>query len=123
MVNYFQEKTELAKNLRTELQRFSTAGEQSQHLEQLLGSTLFSEGDWLRFRSVFEKVYPEFIAEQKALYPGLTPGELRYLVLEKLQLSTREMARMLGVSDNTVRQKRARLQRKGNPTPSPSPNP
>jgi hypothetical protein len=26
---------------------------------------------------------------------------------------------MLGVSDNTVRQKRARLRRKGNPTPSP----
>jgi hypothetical protein len=123
MTNSFLEKAELVENLRLEMSKISAGGAHSQYLEQLTGSTILMEGDWQRFRSVFEKVYPEFIAEQKALYPGLTPGELRYLVLEKLQLSTREMARMLGVSDNTVRQKRARLRRKGNPSPSPSPNP
>ncbi len=123
MVNHFREKADLVENLRTELQRFSAAGEQSRYLEQLFGSTILTEEDWQRFRAVFEKAFPGFIDDQKALYPGLTPGELRYLVLEKLQLSTREMARMLGVSDNTVRQKRARLRRKGNPSPSPTPNP
>jgi hypothetical protein len=117
MTNSFLEKAELVENLRLEMSEISAGGVHSQYLEQLTGSTILMEGDWQRFRSVFEKVYPEFIAEQKALYPGLTPGELRYLVLEKLQLSTHEMARMLGVSDNTVRQKRARLRRKGNPSP------
>jgi len=113
MTNSFLEKAKLVENLRLEMSKISASGVHSQYLEQLTGSTILMEGDWQRFRSVFEKVYPEFIADQKALYPGLTPGELRYLVLEKLQLSTHEMARMLGVSDNTVRQTRARFRRKG----------
>ncbi|MBK9337188.1 MAG: hypothetical protein IPM98_11685 [Lewinellaceae bacterium] len=123
MTNSFLEKAELVENLRLEMSKISASGAHSQYLEQLIGSTILMEGDWQRFRSVFEKVYPEFIADQKALYPGLTPGELRYLVLEKLQLSTHEMARMLGVSDNTVRQKRARFRRKGNAAPHPDPDP
>lgn len=114
MTNNLLEKAELVENLRLELQRLSAAGEHSQYLEQLLRSTILTEQDWQRFREVFEQAFPGFIDEQKAQRPGLTPGELRYLVLEKLQLSTHEMARMLGVSDNTVRQTRARLRRKTN---------
>ena len=81
-------------------------------MEQLTHSTILTDDDWLRFRSIFEKAHPDFMAAQKLLCPGLTPAELRYLVLEKLQLSTHEMAQMLGVSDNTIRQTRARLRRK-----------
>lgn len=112
MTANFLEKAEMTQKLHAELERLSAAGEHSQYLEELLGSTILTEEDWLRFRAVFEKVFPEFISEQKKLYPGLTSAELRYLVLEKLQLGTREMARMLGVSDNTVRQTRSRLRRK-----------
>lgn len=106
-----REKSELLENLRLEMEQRSLTGERSQYLEQLFNSTILTEDDWLRFRTVFEKVYPNFIAEQKSLFPGLTPAQLRYLVLEKLQLSTHEMANMLGVSDNTIRQTRLRLRR------------
>jgi hypothetical protein len=108
----FREKSDMAAQLRLELEKLSASGERSQYLEQLMQSTILTEDDWLRFRTVFEKVHPGFMEEQKALYPDLTPAELRYLVLEKLQLSTHEMANMLGVSDNTVRQTRVRLRRK-----------
>jgi hypothetical protein len=104
--------TRLAAQLRLELEKLSASGERSQYLEQLMQSTILTEDDWLRFQTVFEKVHPGFMEEQKALYPDLTPAELRYLVLEKLQLSTHEMANMLGVSDKTVRQTRVRLRRK-----------
>lgn len=112
LMQAFKEKTELSTNLRQEIETLATSGERSQYLEQLVHSTILTDHDWLRFRSVFEKVNPGFIEEQKALYPALTAAELRYLVLEKLQLSTHEMAGMLGVSDNTIRQTRARLRRK-----------
>lgn len=112
MVTNFQEKAEMVENLRLEIERLSATGEHSQYLEQLLRSTILTEDDWQRFRAVFEQAFPGYIDEQKAQRPGLTPAELRYLTLEKLQLSPREMARMLGVSDNTVRQTRARMRRK-----------
>jgi tetratricopeptide (TPR) repeat protein len=107
-----REKAELAENLRLELDNLARSGERSEYLEKLTRSTILTDQDWTQFRSIFEKVHPDFIAEQKTLHPGLTQAELRYLVLEKLQLSTHEMANMLGVSDGTIRQTRMRLKRK-----------
>lgn len=106
------EKSELAENLRAELDRLAKSGERSDYLEKLTRSTILTDEDWAQFRSIFEKVYPNFIAEMKEKHPDLTQAELRYLVLEKLQLSTHEMANMLGVSDGTIRQTRMRMKRK-----------
>ncbi len=111
---HLKEKSELAENLHAEIERLSKSGERSEYLEKLTRSTILTDDDWTQFRSIFEKVHPDFIAEQKTLHPGLTQAELRYLVLDKLGLSTQEMAHMLGVSDGTIRQTRMRLKRKMN---------
>lgn len=108
----FREKSELAERLHVELENLANRGERSQILEQLTQATILTDEDWGRFRTVFEKAHPEFISAQKNLFPGLTQAELRYLVLEKLQLTTQEMARMIGVSSGTIRQTRARLRKK-----------
>ncbi len=113
MVANFHEKAGLLEKLQFEFDRLSTGDEHRQYLEQLANSTILTHDDWYRFRSLFEKVHPDFIAEQQDLNPDLTAAEVRYLVLEKLRFGTHEMARMQGVSDNTVRQTRARLRRKG----------
>ncbi len=107
-----KEKSELAENLRTEMDRLSKSGERSDYLEKLTSSTILTDEDWTQFRSIFEKVHPNFIAEQKTAHPDLTQAELRYLVLEKLQLTTHEMANMLGVSDGTIRQTKMRMKKK-----------
>lgn len=112
MVANFHEKAGLLEKLQFEFDRLSTGDEHRQYLEQLANSTILTHDDWYRFRSLFEKVHPDFIAEQQELNPDLTAAEVRYLVLEKLRFGTHEMARMQGVSDNTVRQTRARLRRK-----------
>lgn len=109
---HLKEKSELAENLHAEIERLSKSGDRSEYLEKLTHSTILTEEDWAQFRSIFEKVYPDFIADRKTQYPALTQAEIRYLVLEKLQLSTHEMANMLGVSDGTIRQTRMRLKRK-----------
>lgn len=108
----FREKSELAENLRLEMENLASRGERSQYLEQLTNSTILTDEDWARFRSVFEKVHPGFIEAEKSQHPDLTQAELRYLVLEKLGLGTHEMANILGVSDGTIRQTRMRLRRK-----------
>ncbi len=107
-----REKSELAENLRLELEKLSRSGERSEYLEKLTQSTILTDEDWTQFRSIFEKVHPNFIETQKTQYPDLTQAELRYLVLEKLQLTTHEMANMLGVSDGTIRQTKMRMKRK-----------
>lgn len=112
LTNSFREKSEFADNLRLEMERLSNTGERSEYLEKLTHSTILTEEDWLQFRTLFEKVHPHFIDEQKRQIPGLTTAELRLLVLEKLQLSTSEMANMLGVSRNTINQTKLRLRKK-----------
>jgi tetratricopeptide (TPR) repeat protein len=108
----FREKSDLVDHLRIEIEKLSRSGERSDYLEKLTQSTILTEEDWLEFKLLFEKVHPHFIAEQKNIYPDLTPAETRLLVLEQLNLSTHEMANMLGVSKNTINQTRSRLRRK-----------
>ncbi len=108
----FREKSAMAENLRLEIEALARAGQKSEYLEKLTSSTILTDEDWLRFRQVFEKVHPGYIEAQKVKYPRLTPAELRYLTLEKLQLSTNEMANMLGVSSSAVRKARGRMRNK-----------
>ncbi len=108
----FRKKSAMAENLKLEMENLAHLGQRSEYLETLTNSTILTKDDWLRFRQVFEKAYPGFIEEKKFLTPELTPAELRYIVLDKLNLSTKEMANMLGVSPNAVRKTRARLHKK-----------
>lgn len=112
LTNNYKDKSEQTDKLRLEIERLSQTGEKSEFLEQLSQSTILTDEDWLRFKNLFEKVHPHFIAEQKATFPDLTNAELRLLVLEKLGLSTQEMANMLGVSRNTINQTKVRLRKK-----------
>lgn len=111
-IQHFREKSDLAENLRQEIKQLSSNSDRSEHLQNLLQSTILTEEDWKQFRIQFEKIYPQFIATQRSTYPEITQAELRYLVLEQLQLNTTEMARMLGVSDGSIRQTRSRLRKK-----------
>jgi DNA-binding CsgD family transcriptional regulator len=59
-----------------------------------------------------KKVHPGYMQSVKEKYPDLTNAELRLLMLEKLDLSTQEMANMIGVNKNTIHQTRLRLRKK-----------
>jgi len=108
----FRKKSAMAEKLRLEMEQLARSGQHSEYLEKLLSSAILTEEDWIQFRQLFEKVHPGFLSEKKAIQPGLTPSELRYLALTKLDLSTNEMANMLGVSNGAIRQTKARLRKK-----------
>lgn len=108
----FQEKSAFADTLRSELDNLAARAERNEQLETLAHSVLLTEEDWLRFRSLFEKVHPGFIEAQKNAHPELSPSELRLLVLEKLELGDHEIANLLGVSLRSVYQTRWRLNKK-----------
>lgn len=108
----FQEKSALADTLHSELDRLAARSERNEQLEALAHTVILTDDDWSRFRSLFEKVHPGFIEEQRRLHPELSAAELRLLVLEKLELGDHEIANLLGVSVKTVHQTRWRLHKK-----------
>ncbi|QJD78195.1 tetratricopeptide repeat protein [Spirosoma rhododendri] len=78
----------------------------------LLNSSILTGKDWLQFRHLFEQVYPTFFGDLHRTHPNLTPAELRLLALLKLQVPTKQMAYMLGVSVDSVHKARYRLRKK-----------
>jgi len=64
------------------------------------------------FTNLFDKVYPGFFYRLKARLPDLSPAETRFLTLQKLGSTPKEMAAMLGVGLGAIRQYRLRIRRK-----------
>lgn len=83
-------------------------------LTQLMQSILLTDEQWEQFRGNFEKVHSGFLIRLREKLPDLTPAETRYLALAKLKLSNKEMAAMLGVSMQGVRNYPYRLRKKFN---------
>lgn len=83
-------------------------------LYQLQRSTILTDEEWNEFRDLFEQVHPGFLYKLKKRFSALTPSEVRYISLSKLQLSNKEIANILGVSPSTVRNYRYRLLKKLN---------
>ncbi|WP_262249023.1 tetratricopeptide repeat protein [Parapedobacter soli] len=67
-------------------------------LRQLRTATILTDADWIDFRTQFQKVYPGVTERLTEQHPDLTPAELRYLFLLKLELSNHEIAHALGIS-------------------------
>ncbi len=80
--------------------------------EALRRNPIITEQDWQKFMELFEGTYPGYLRELKLIVPDITAAELRFLALSRLQLSTREMAALLGVGESAVRSVKSRLRKK-----------
>ncbi len=83
-------------------------------LEALRSTTVLTDQEWTSFKANFEKVHPGYLQRLKTNYPDLTPAETRYLVFTKLAINSKEMAAMMGVSAEAIRNIRFRLKKKLN---------
>ena len=118
--NTIKEKTSLIESLDIELHRQKETPHDdipdlqsiAANREKLISGAILTDDDWRHFRSLFEQVYPGFLLRLRDKYPDLSPAELRLLILTKLNLSSREMANMLGVSIEAIRKARYRMRKK-----------
>jgi len=81
-------------------------------VEQLKSTSILTQEDWIAYREMFKKTYPNFILKLNSSFPDLSPAEKRCLCLEKLKMSNNEMALALGVSANTVIVTKHRIRKK-----------
>lgn len=103
------DKTELIEKLEQQLQHKELSIEQQRMITEISNQTILTENDWEKFKQLFEKIYPGFFISLKETTPDITLAELRMAALTRLQLTSRQMAAILGISVDSVHKSRQRL--------------
>lgn len=78
----------------------------------ILKSGLDKEFDWENYKKVFEKVHPQFFVKLIEKYPKLTQNDLRYAAYVKMGLSSKEIATILNVNSDSLKNTRYRMRQK-----------
>lgn len=81
-------------------------------LKNLVKDNLRFDAGWEQFKLHFENVHPAFFSDLEEAFPTLTSNEKRLCAYMKLNLSAKEIARLLGVSDKSVHMARYRMKKK-----------
>lgn len=68
--------------------------------------------NWEEFNTQFQAIHQDFLSGLSKEYPKLTPGDLRVCALLKLNLSTNEIASLLGIAPQSVRITTYRIRKK-----------
>jgi tetratricopeptide (TPR) repeat protein len=113
-ISAIKEKNKLIEQIEARLhhREDSVAGPKEGALQHLQNLAILTEDDWLRFKVLFTAVWPDFFDGLPNRYLDLSHGEVRLLALCKLELSSKEMAAMLGISQDSLRKSRYRLRKK-----------
>ncbi|WP_298421777.1 hypothetical protein [uncultured Kordia sp.] len=80
--------------------------------QEILKLKILIDEDWIRFRDKFELLYPNFLNTLTTSKFHFTKSEKRFLMLKKLNLETKEIANMVGVSYDSVLKTQYRLRKK-----------
>jgi len=81
-------------------------------LVKKIDDNIASHDDWKTFETNFERAHEEFIKKLKAGYPKLTPSDLRLCAYLRMNLSSKEIAPLLGISVRGLENHRYRLRKK-----------
>ncbi len=118
-VNFIQ-KNELLEELEQKIQTLkssTTSPELAKELNGMLqhvNKKLNIDRTWEDFKLTFENVHQNFFANLLQHNPDLTPAELKLCALVKLNMGTKEIAALLGISADSAKTSRYRLRKKLN---------
>lgn len=87
---------------------------QLQQLIQHINQSFNHDQYWNEFRETFEQLHQPFFDNLKKHSEELTSNDLRMLSLIKLNLASKDMATLLGISQDSLRVSRYRLKKKLN---------
>lgn len=83
-------------------------------LERSIQHNLTSDEDWAQFLATFEQVHPAFLQQLRRRATRLSPAEQKLSCLLRMNLSSKEIATLLNISDEGVKKGRYRLRKKLN---------
>lgn len=77
-----------------------------------LNNKVLAQDQWVIFEQQLGKMHRQFLRFMAVTYPSLTPAELKICCLLRLNLSTKEIARLLHTSSKTIENQRYRIRKK-----------
>ena len=83
-------------------------------LVRKIDDNMGSVDDWKVFEANFERAHEQFMKTLKDNYPDLTPSDLRLCAFLRMNLSSKEIAPLLGISVRGVENHRYRLRKRLN---------
>jgi hypothetical protein len=120
---YLYQKNELLTNLQKQIEKLSQKNLSEQKIElkeelktmnSTIKNSLHLETDWEKFKLHFEQVHPSFFKELLEKHPTLTNNEIRLCAYFHLNLSTKEIAKLLSINPDSVHKAKTRLNKKLN---------
>lgn len=116
---------EFLSSLKEEIQRQKLLGQYSRkNLDKLLtlvnSNIVSDEENWTMFQANFDRIHENFFRNLKLQYTDLTSGDLRFCALLRLNMPTKEIAKLLNISTRGVDAARYRLRKKFNLLPEES---
>jgi DNA-binding CsgD family transcriptional regulator/ligand-binding sensor domain-containing protein len=79
---------------------------------KIINTNLTNTSDWKMFQEAFNNADRDFLKKIKEIHPNLTPNDLRLCAYLRMNLSSKELARLLSISVKSVEIKRHRLRKK-----------
>lgn len=108
-------KNEFLQTIDEKLKSITAEGEAGRSIHELKNELRIEgqmENNWDQFMSQFKETAPSFYKSLNENYPDLSKGELRLAALIRMNLGSKEIARMLNISDEGVKKARYRLRKK-----------
>ncbi|MEO5910760.1 MAG: hypothetical protein ABIP95_07720, partial [Pelobium sp.] len=112
------QKNELLEGLNSKLSTIvkSDKRDQRKELKEVISQINYNtdqDKNWDDFRTIFENVHADFF-NKLANYPSLSPADHHLLALLKMNLSSANIAIMIGISHDSLRTSKYRLRKKLN---------
>lgn len=108
------EKDEFMKNLKTKIREGEPTIKKSELNKILRSASVNNTSSWDEFKMRFIEVNKEFYDKIFEKYPKLSQGDQKICALIKLNMSSKEMSRLLGISVESVHTSRHRIRKKMN---------
>ena len=83
-----------------------------QDLTAMIDDNISGQDDWKIFESNFEKAHEAFLQNLKVKHPDLTPSDLRLCAFLRINLTSKDIAPLLGISVRGVENHRYRVRKK-----------
>jgi tetratricopeptide (TPR) repeat protein len=114
---YVVQRNEILSDLKekmTTLVEDKTIKESIKPLLKLIDSNLDLDNDWDKLKMHFDQVHPGFFERLKTEYPELTQTELKHIAYMKINLASKEIARLLNIGLKAIQMSRYRIKKKMN---------
>jgi len=110
-------KNEAMNNIILELEQLKEIGNHDinqcfNKVSHIVKNNISMDKEWEQFKLHFEEVNPGFFNSLQEKYPELTQNELKLCAYYRINLNTKEIAKMLNVTNAAIQKSRYRLRKK-----------